>query len=156
MKITWKTLWICLAIPLVVGGASALLSMGGMQAFEMLIKPPLSPPAWLFPVVWTILYALMGLASYLIFTAKAPKMQIENALKVYALQLFFNFCWSIFFFNFKLYWFAFVWLLVLWVLIVWCIVLFNRISKPAAYLLVPYLFWVTFAAYLNAAIAVLN
>lgn len=156
MKIKWKTLLICIAIPLVVGGLSALLSMGSMEAFAALKQPPLSPPAWLFPVVWTILYVLMGIASYLVLTAHAPQTEIENALKVYALQLFFNFCWSILFFNLELYWFAFIWLLALWALILWCIIRFFRISRPAAFLLIPYIIWVTFAGYLNLGIAILN
>ncbi len=156
MKINWKTLLICIAFPLVVGGLSALISMGGMGAFAALEQPPLSPPGWLFPVVWTVLYVLMGIASYLVLTANAPQREIESALKTYALQLFFNFGWSIIFFNLKLYWFAFAWLLVLWGLILLCIIRFFRISKPAAYLMLPYLLWVTFAGYLNAGIALLN
>lgn len=156
MKIKWKTLWIAIAIPLAVGGISALLTMNGMETFSALQKPPLSPPAWLFPVVWTVLYVLMGIASYLVITASAPKMQIEKALQLYGLQLFFNFFWSLIFFGMGQYWFAFVWLLVLWVLIILTTIAFYRISKPAAYLMIPYLLWVTFAAYLNGAIAVLN
>lgn len=156
MKINWKILAVCVVIPLVVGGVSAVISMGGMEAFETLNQPPLSPPGWLFPVVWTMLYVLMGIASYLIWQARASKPAKESALKVYALQLFFNFFWSIIFFNLKLYWFAFVWLLVLWVLILQCIRQFYPISKTAAYLMIPYLVWVTFAGYLNAGIAMLN
>lgn len=156
MKINWKTLLICIAIPLAAGGVSALISMGGMQTYNAFVQPPLAPPGWLFPVVWTVLYILMGVASYLVYTAEAPNVQIEGALKVYALQLFFNFCWSIIFFGFGLYWFALIWLLALWALIIWCIVLFSRISNTAAYLMIPYLVWVTFAAYLNAGVAALN
>ena len=92
MKINWKTLLICIAIPLAAGGVSALISMGGMQTYNAFVQPPLAPPGWLFPVVWTVLYILMGVASYLVYTAEAPNVQIEGALKVYALQLFFNFC----------------------------------------------------------------
>lgn len=156
MKFKWKTLLVCIAIPLVVGGISALITMGSMETFATLRQPPLSPPGWLFPVVWTVLYVLMGIASYLVLTAHAPQREIESALKTYALQLFFNFCWSIIFFNLKLYWFAFVWLLALWVLILLCIIRFFRVSKPAAYLMIPYLLWVTFAGYLNLGIAILN
>lgn len=156
MKIKWKTLVISVAIPLIVGGLSALLTRNSMEAFSTLQKPPLSPPGWLFPVVWTVLYILMGLASYLVTTASAPKAQIEPALKLYGWQLFFNFFWSLIFFGMQQYWFAFVWLLVLWVLIILTTISFYRISKPAAYLMIPYLIWVTFAAYLNAGIAALN
>ncbi len=156
MKIKWKTLLICIAIPLLVGGISGLISMNSMQTFAALEKPPLSPPAWLFPVVWTILYILMGIASYLIIASDTTQRETERALSLYALQLFFNFFWSILFFNLGLYWFAFAWLLVLWVLIGLCIIYFSRISNTAALLMVPYFLWVTFAAYLNAGVAYLN
>ncbi len=156
MKINWKTLLLCIIIPLAVGGLSALISMGGMQAYAEFEQPPLAPPGWLFPIVWTILYVLMGIASYLLVTSKASTRHIGSALKTYALQLFFNFCWSIIFFNFQLYWVALAWLVVLWLLIVLCIVRFYRVSETAAFLMIPYLLWVTFAAYLNAGVAALN
>lgn len=156
MKIRWKTLIICVAIPLLVGIVSGLISRGGMEAFDSLNKPPLSPPGWLFPVVWTVLYVLMGVASYLVVTSGSPQAQIERALLPYGLQLFFNFFWSIIFFNFGLYTFAFLWLLALLVLIIITAVRFFGISKPAAYLLIPYILWVSFAGYLNLGISVLN
>ena len=117
-KINLKTLLIFLAIPLIVGGISALLTMGGMEYFELLEKPLLSPPGWLFPVVWTLLYTLMGIASYLIVESGVEPSEKINALKVYFLQLAFNFLWSIFFFNLELYAFSFIWLLTLLFLIV--------------------------------------
>ena len=156
MKIKWKPLIISVAIPLLVGGISALLTRNSMQTFDEISKPPLSPPGWLFPVVWTILYTLMGIASYLVLTAKVPMGDKKLPLIIYAAQLAVNFFWSIFFFNFELYLFSFIWLVLLWLLIIATIVLFYRISKPAALLLVPYLLWVTFAGYLNFAIYLLN
>lgn len=156
MKIKWKTLLICIAIPLLVGGISGFITMGAMDNFKALDKPPLSPPGWLFPVVWTVLFTLMGIASYFVLTSSASSKDITNALKFYAVQLLFNFLWSILFFNLELYTFAFIWLLVLWVLIIITTVKFYRISKPSGYLLIPYLLWVTFAAYLNLGIAILN
>ena len=156
MKINLKRLLICVAIPLAVGGLSALISGGGMEAFEQMNKPPLSPPGWLFPLVWSILYVLMGIASYLILESDASHKDIINALTFYGVQLFFNFMWSILFFNFSFYTIAFIWLLVLWILILITTVLFYKISKPAAFLLIPYLLWVTFAGYLNFGIALLN
>lgn len=156
MKIMWKTLGVCIGIPLVTGALSALISGGGMADFAALEKPPLSPPGWLFPVVWTVLYILMGVASYLVVSAGAGQKETESALKAYGLQLFFNFWWSVIFFNFELYFFAFVWLLALWALILLTVLRFGRISKPAAYLMLPYLAWVTFAGYLNLGIALLN
>ena len=156
MKMKIGTLVTSIALPLLVGGLSALLSGGGMQAFGEVQKPPLSPPGWLFPVVWTILYTLMGIASYLVKTSGADKDEIFRAQTVYGYQLVVNFFWSIFFFRFEWYLFSFFWLLLLWILIFVTIRQFYQISKPAAYLLIPYLVWVTFAGYLNLGIWYLN
>lgn len=153
MKIEWKKLISCIAIPLIVGGVSALLTRGSMETFASVNKPPLSPPGWLFPIVWTILYILMGVASYLVLTS--GKMN-RTALTVYGIQLAFNFLWPILFFNLELYLFSFIWLVILWLLILITTVLFYIISKPAGYLMIPYLLWVTFAGYLNLAIYLLN
>ncbi len=155
-KTKWILLGICVAIPLIVGGISAVITNDSMEAFGLLNQPPLSPPGWLFPVVWTVLFTFMGIASYLYLTAMPPMSQAPKGLLLYGLQLLFNFFWSVWFFNFGLYGFAFVWLLVLWVLILATIVQFGKVSKPAAYLLIPYLVWVTFAGYLNLGIALLN
>ncbi|MBQ6816604.1 MAG: tryptophan-rich sensory protein [Clostridia bacterium] len=155
MKNNKKTLIIALAIPLLVGGLAALLS-GGMDSFSALNKPPLSPPGWLFPIVWTILYLAMGFASYLVATANAPTYKKNSALLVYAAQLIFNFFWPIIFFAWEAYLVAFIWLVILWLLILITIIRFYAVSKPAAYLMVPYLLWVTFAGYLNLAIYLLN
>ena len=156
MKFNYKLLVLCIAIPLAIGSLSGFLTSESMEMFSSINKPPLSPPAILFPIVWTILYILMGIASYLILTSGQEKNRIKNALTVYSLQLIFNFFWSIWFFNFGWYLFAFAWLIILWILIFNTIVSFYTISKPAAYLLLPYLFWVTFAGYLNFAIYLLN
>ena len=145
MKIEWKKLLICIAIPLVIGGISAFLTRGNMQTFSTLNKPALSPPGWLFPIVWTILYILMGIASYLVLISKKTS---TNAFTLYSIQLIFNFFWSIIFFNLSLYLFAFVWLVALWILILKTTILFYQIEKPAGYLMIPYLLWVTFAGYL--------
>ncbi|MBO5373133.1 MAG: tryptophan-rich sensory protein [Lachnospiraceae bacterium] len=155
MEVKKGTLLKCIAIPVLTGALSALISSGGMQAFEQLNKPPLSPPGWLFPVVWTILYVLMGIASYLIVTADTKENR-SDALRVYGLQLVVNFFWSIFFFNLEWYLFSFVWLILLWILILVTILRFYPISKTAAKLMIPYLVWVTFAGYLNLAIWILN
>lgn len=156
MKIKLKRLIVCLAVPLIIGGLSALLSGPGMELFASLEKPPLSPPGWLFPVVWTFLYLLMGLASYLVLESGGEQKQISAALTMYGVQLAVNFFWSIFFFNMQLYLFSFFWLVLLWCLILATLISFYRLSKPAGLLLVPYLLWVTFAGYLNLAIALLN
>lgn len=153
MKNQFKKLALCIAIPLLVGGLSALVSGGGRESFEALNKPPLSPPGWLFPVVWTVLYVLMGIASYIILTSSKYS---KTALFAYGLQLFFNFMWPIFFFKFEMYLFSFVWLLILLALIAATIYLFYQISKPGAWLMVPYFVWVVFAGYLNLGIYALN
>lgn len=155
MKIHWKKLLLFVAIPLLVGGLSALITMGSMESFNLINKPPLSPPAWLFPVVWTILFILMGVASYIVWEQGTGE-QRRIALTVYFVQLFFNFCWSVIFFSFEAYLFAFVWLVILWVLILATAILFYKISKSAGYLMLPYLLWVAFAGYLNLAIYLLN
>ena len=155
MIIMWRKFLICLAIPLGVGGLSALLTSGNMQMFEEINKPPLSPPGWLFPVVWTILYILMGIALYLVVVAKENKGKLAAYIS-FGAQLFFNFFWSIIFFNARAYLFAFVWLILLWAAIIVNIYFFNKVNKTSAKLLVPYLIWVTFAGYLNFGIYLLN
>ncbi|WP_455683939.1 TspO/MBR family protein [Thomasclavelia sp.] len=153
MKIQWKKLLICIAIPLIIGAISALLTRDQIIIFENLQKPSLSPPGWLFPLVWTILYILMGIASYFIWISKKSN---QLALTVYTLQLIFNFFWPIIFFNFKLYLFAFIWLVILWFLILTTTLLFYQIKKISGYLMIPYLLWVAFAGYLNLSIYLLN
>lgn len=156
MKKQCKKLIVCLAIPLAVGGLSAFLTRGSMRAFQALNKPPLSPPGWLFPVVWTILFILMGIASYLVLTSGAAEASIRKALTVYGVQLAFNFFWSIIFFNLKQYLFAFIWLVLLELLIIKTTSLFYKATRPAGQLMLPYLLWVAFAGYLNFAIYLLN
>lgn len=156
MRVKWKTLLLALAIPLGVGGLSALVTRREMDAFSQLNQPPLSPPGWLFPIVWTVLFLLMGLASYLVVTAEAPDGVSRRALTVYGVQLVVNFFWSILFFNLKWYLFSFFWLLLLWGLILVTMILFFPIRRSAGWLLVPYLLWVTFAGYLNFGIFLLN
>ncbi|MCQ2519758.1 MAG: tryptophan-rich sensory protein [Lachnospiraceae bacterium] len=145
---------ICIAIPLVVGFVSSYITRGAMSTFQTLYKPKLAPPGWLFPVAWTILYVLMGLASYMLY--RSDHSLKAYALCIYAIQLFFNFCWSIIFFNREMYWFALVWLLTMWVIIIALIVVSARISFVAMLLLIPLFLWTTFAAYLNFSIARLN
>ncbi len=156
MKIKWKSLITAVALPLLVGGISALLTRNSMDNFKTINKPLLSPPAIAFPIVWTILFILMGIASYLVYTSTATKDEKSKALKLYGVQLIFNFFWSLIFFNLRAYNFAFVWIVALFILIVSTAVSFYRISKPAGYLFIPYILWVAFAGYLNLAIAFLN
>ena len=156
MKIKIRPLVIALALPLLTGGFAALISRSKMGLFDTVSKPPLSPPAWLFPVAWTVLYVLMGVASYRVVTARAGSAEKNRALLIYGIQLAFNFFWTLIFFNLGAYWFAFVWLAALLALIAVTTVKFYGIDRPAAYLMLPYLLWVTFAGYLNLGIALLN
>ena len=155
MKPDIKKLLISLGIPLAVGGLSALIT-GGMSDYGMLNQPPLAPPGWVFPVVWTVLYLLMGYASYRVLTSGADKEQIKKALLLYGLQLVFNFLWSPVFFGLQWRLVAFFLLLILWVLIALTIRAFSAIDERAGDLLVPYFLWVTFAAYLNLGVYLLN
>ncbi len=152
----YKTYVISILIALGVGALSALLTMGQMDIFEKLEKPPLSPPAFLFPIVWTALYILMGISAAMIFNKKSQNEEaVKNALSTYASSLVVNFAWSIIFFNFKAFLLAFIWLLLLLALIIKTIVEYSRIDKVAAYLQIPYALWVTFAGYLTLAIYIL-
>ncbi len=139
-----------------IGALSALLSGGFSGFYDKYAEPPLLPPAWLFPVVWTILYALMGFSAYLIHSSDAAAADKRRALTLYWAQLAVNFSWSIVFFRFEALWLAFAVIILLWVLIIAMIASFYRIRPAAAYLNIPYLIWVTFAAYLNLATALLN
>lgn len=156
MKRKRRELFVCIAVPLAVGGVSAWLSRGSMNAFAALNKPPLSPPGWLFPVVWTLLYVLMGLASYLVLMSAQPRQTVGRTLGLYGIQLGVNFFWSIFFFNLSLYLFSFLWLILLWLLILATAERFYQISQTAGYLMIPYFLWVTFAGYLNFGVYLLN
>ena len=155
MNINWKMLFIHLAIPLGLGGLAALLS-GGMDSYGNLNQPPLSPPGWVFPIVWTILYLLMGYASYRVCTSQAESPAIRQALRFYGIQLLLNFLWPIVFFGFGWYWAAFLLLLALWGLVYITMYLFGQVDDTAESLLIPYLLWVTFAGYLNLGTALLN
>lgn len=143
---------ISILIPLVIGSLSALI--GDASAYQTLNKPAASPPSVVFPIVWTILYILMGISSYMIYMSDDPGK--NKALKTYAIQLMFNFCWSIIFFRFTLYLPAFLWILALIGVILVMIVRFYRIKPVSAYLQIPYLLWCVFAAYLNFMIYIMN
>ncbi|MBQ2827134.1 MAG: tryptophan-rich sensory protein [Clostridia bacterium] len=156
-KNTVLTYVIAIAIPLAVGILSALLTRGNMDVYQRVVTPPLSPPSILFPIVWTVLYLLMGISSAVVWQKKdTDPTAADRALSYYAASLAFNFAWSIIFFNFGKYLFAFLWLICLLYLIVRTVLLYRRISPVAAYLQIPYIVWVIFAGYLNFGIWVLN
>lgn len=157
MKKKLKSFMISIGISLSVGIISALLTQGNMNIYEEVITPPLSPPSFLFPIVWTVLYILMGISAALIYNDSIASKRIKDrTLYTYAASLFVNFSWSIIFFNIRAFLFAFIWLLLLLFLIISTIMQYKKINKAAAYLQIPYAVWVTFAGYLNFGIWFLN
>ena len=142
-------------IPLAVGGLATLLS-GGTDLYQTINQPPLSPPGWVFPIVWTVLYGLMGEAAYRVLTSGADKGQIKKALIAYGVQLFLNFLWPLFFFGGQMYLTAFLLLIALWIAILITARWFSQIDETAGDLMLPYLLWVTFAGYLNLGVFLLN
>ncbi len=152
-----KTYITSILIALGVGGLSALATRGSMGLYETITPPPLAPPPILFPIVWTILFTLMGISAAMIYlTETAPLPQRKSALYTYVLSLIFNFFWSIIFFNGRMFLLSFIWLLILLFLIIRTIMKYYKINPIAAYLQIPYLIWVGFAGYLNFAIWILN
>lgn len=149
-----KPFLLSLFVPLAIGALVGFIIMPNIGIYRQFALPPGAPPSWLFPIAWSLLYLMMGLAFYGVFSAQAYHR--TAAFWVYALQLAFNFLWPIFFFKAQLYLFSFVWLLALLVLIVLTIRLFYPINRLSAYLMLPYLAWCLYAAYLNFGVAVLN
>ena len=143
-----------IAIPLAVGGVSAFFTMKGMPYYDMQKKPFFTPPNAVFPIVWTILYTLMGVSAAMIWQSNDPKK--KDALKTYALQLAVNFFWSVLFFGLHQYFLAFLWLLLLILLVAKMIKEFAQINLKAAKLQIPYLLWCIFAAAINFGVWWLN
>lgn len=156
MNIDKKNLIKNILIPLLVGSFAAFLTRNAMSSFETLNQPPLSPPGILFPIVWTILYTLMGISFYLIETAVVPSDLIAEAKFLYILQLIVNFLWPIFFFHLNWYLFSFFWLILLIIVVLKMLKQFSYISRLAVYLNIPYLIWLIFASYLNYGVWILN
>jgi len=154
MKNKTRTYVISILIPLAVGALAGLLTRGSMDAYSALHQPPLSPPGMLFPIVWAILYTLMGISAAII--RLSGDLGADKALRTYWLQLAVNFVWPILFFSLGLHFLALLWLLLLIVLVVRMILQFYPISPLAAYLQIPYLLWLLFATYLNAGVWLLN
>ncbi len=156
IKINWKKLLISLLIPLATGGLSALITKDFQGLYETIKQPPLAPPALVFPIVWSVLYVLMGVSLYLVWTKEGGFKSKTAAYLIFAIQLFLNFIWSPVFFKFMQFLPAFVILCLLWLATLAMIISFYTISKPAGLLQIPYLIWLTFAAYLNFAVYYLN
>lgn len=152
----WKayTFWILLTEA--VGALSGFLTREGTEIFnEVIIKPALTPPPLVFPIVWGVLYALMGISAARIYLSE-PSPERNRGLNLFVAQLIVNFFWSLIFFNAQAFGFAFVWLLLLWALVLWMILTFRKVNPAAALLQIPYLLWLTFAAYLNLGVWYLN
>lgn len=154
-KGTWKTYGLWIGVSLAIGGLSGLLNRAGMKAFAEIPQPPLSPPGWLFPIVWTILYTLMGIGMAWVLLEDCPRDK-RDAVGSYFVQLILNFFWSFWFFRFSAYLFSFIWLLLLLVAAVIMAIRFGQIKRSAGWLQLPYLLWLTFAAYLNFGVYLLN
>lgn len=152
----WKVYVLNILIPLAVGGLSAYITMQGMEDFNSVSKSALNPPDYVFPIVWSILYVLMGFGMARVYLSHCPTDQKSYSVIIYGLQLAFNFCWSIIFFNMKSYLFAFIWLIILIALVIIMIYSWQKCSKLAAYLQVPYLLWLFFASYLTFCVYSLN
>jgi translocator protein len=160
LRVDGKRNLIALALSILIaegtGFLSGFLARSGPDFYESLKRPAFSPPGWVFPVVWTILYLLMAIAAYRIWLKGKSGEDVKKALTLYAVQLFFNFLWSIIFFRFQLFGLAFLELLILLVFILLTTFEFYKIDKKAAYLMVPYILWVSFAGVLNYVIWRLN
>lgn len=152
-KIDYKSLIINIIIPLSAGALGVLLG-GNMQDYALINKPNISPSPIVFPIVWTILYILLGISSYII--KKTNDITSQDAFIIYALNLFVNTTWTLFFFRLKWYLFAFIWIIILIILTIILIYKYYKINKTAAYLQIPYLLWLIFASILNISIYILN
>ena len=151
------TYGVSIFIPLLVGLLSSLITMGNMDIYPTLKAPPLAPPAWLFPIVWTVLYILMGVSCAMVLTNRhRDTVAAEKGIKLYAISLVLNFTWSIIFFNKGAYLLALVWLLLLLYTVVRTVICYRHVSLVAALLQIPYILWLAFAAYLNGGIWLMN
>lgn len=152
----WKIYGVWIGISLLTGVLSGLLSRGGMAEYaQNTIKPPLTPPAVVFPIVWTLLYILMGIGAARIWLSE-PSVQRSTSLNLFVTQLVVNFFWSIIFFQLRAFDLAFLWLLLLWGLVLWMVLTFRKVDPVAAVLQIPYLLWLTLAAYLSGGVWILN
>jgi len=145
-----------IAIPLLIGGLSSFLTADTQMYYAALTKPPLSPPPVIFPIVWTILYILMGIASYLVYRRGISKANVRDALLFYTLSLVLNFIWPLVFFRYKMLFLAFWVLVFYWLITGITAAKFYRIKHTAGILLLPLWLWITYAGYLNLATWLLN
>lgn len=155
-NIQWKTLLLSIAIPLGVGGLTALLVPETNTVYETLVQPWFAPPGWVFPIVWTILYLLMGIAAYGVATAPVKKEQKKPAFLLYGIGLLFNFLWTMIFFQLRAENLSFWVLVVILLLGMGTAWLFWKIRSWFGSLMIPYVLWLWFALFLNASINALN
>ncbi|HEU0085977.1 MAG TPA: TspO/MBR family protein [Candidatus Paceibacterota bacterium] len=154
---TFLKLIISIILPQLAGLIGALFTTPAIKDWYVdIIKPELNPPSFVFGPVWTILFILMGISFFIIWKKGLDRKDVKIALGVFIVQLVLNSLWSIIFFGFENPGLAFIEIIFLWIAILATIILFWKISKPAAWLLVPYILWVSFASYLNYMIYVLN
>lgn len=156
MKKNWKIYAAGILIAEAVGALSAWLSRSGMEAYSATVtQPALTPPTWLFPVAWTVLYALMGIGAARVWLAPDTPER-RRGLNLFVAQLIVNFFWSLIFFNLQAFGFALIWLLLLLGLVLWMTVEFTRTDRLAGLLQLPYLLWLAFAGYLTFMVWMLN
>ena len=156
VKRNWKPYLFWILLSEAVGGLSGWLTKEGTNIYQQtIVQPPLSPPGWIFLVVWTILFALMGISAARVYLTP-PSGERSRGLNLFIAQLVVNFFWSPIFFNLQAFGLAFFWLLLLWGLVLWMIFVFRKVDLLAAKLQIPYLLWLTFAAYLNLGVWYLN
>ena len=153
MKINFKRLIISILIPVLLGTFVGFIT-GSSSSYNEFVKPSFSPPGIIFPIVWTILYTLMGISSYLVI--ESDNYDKEEAIIIYIIQLIVNLIWSFIFFSFKLYLLSFIWIILLIALVILMIIKFYSINKVSSYLQIPYLLWLVFASILNFSIFLLN
>ena len=144
----WWTYGIFIGLTLAVGMLSGFLTREGMAQVSKLPQSVLTPPSWVFPVVWSILYTLMAIGAAKIWMSPESEER-SRGLWLYLFQLIFNFFWSLFYFNMQAFGFSLLWLIALWILILLMILSWRKTDKLAAWLQIPYLIWVAFAGYQN-------
>lgn len=145
---------IIVLLPLAGGFVSSMIAGDQMTNFGNMAKPPLAPPAWLFPIAWTILYLLMGLA--LLYLIRSKSQYRDGAVALFVSQLLMNFIWSPVFFRMEEYWLAFAILITMWLTTIITAIVSYFVDRRAVLCLIPLILWTTFAAYLNAGVAILN
>lgn len=151
----WKTCILFVALTEGVGALSGWLTKDGVKAYSAVQKSALTPPGAVFPIVWSILFALLGIGAARVWTTPASPAR-SRAMRLFAVQLAVNFLWSPLYFDLRAYGFAFFWLCLLWVLILLMTRAFGKLDRCAARLQIPYLVWVAFAGYLNCTTWLLN